>query len=154
MRHATASYQIRQARPEDFDSIVTVVDDWWGRAVSRDLRRLFLDHFHNTSLIASTNDLALAGFVIAFISPAQPGTGYIHFTGVHPEMRRAGLARHLYERFFDTARASGCTRVQAITSRVNERSIAFHKAVGFTVSEPIADYDGPGLDRVVFVKQL
>lgn len=154
MKHATASYQTRQARPEDFDSIISVVDDWWGRDVSSGLSRLFLDHFHNTSLIAFTNDLALAGFVIAFISPAQPETGYIHFTGVHPEMRRTGLARDLYERIFDTARASGCTRVKAITSRVNERSIAFHKAIGFTASEPIADYDGPGLDRVVFVKQL
>ena len=101
------SYQIRSARPDDFDQIIAVVDEWWGRPVSRDLTRLFLDHFHNTSLIALTPDLPLAGFVIAFISPAQPDTAYIHFTGVHPDMRRTGLASDLYNRFFDTARAAG-----------------------------------------------
>ncbi|WP_449278932.1 N-acetyltransferase family protein [Leucobacter sp. GX24907] len=150
----TTPYQVRQAQSEDFDSIIAVVDDWWGRPASRDLTRLFLDHFHNTSLTAFTDELPLAGFAIAFISPAQPDTGYMHFTGVHPEMRRTGLARDLYERFFGTARAAGCTKVKAITSEVNERSIAFHQAIGFTASEAIADYDGPGLDRVVFLKQL
>ncbi len=154
MTQAPTPYRVRQAESDDFDSIIAVVDTWWERAASRDLTRLFLDHFHDTSLVASTTELPLAGFVIAFISPAQPDTGYIHFTGVHPQMRRTGLARDLYERFFDTARGAGCTTVKAITSPINERSIAFHQAIGFTVSEPIKNYDGPGLDRVVFRKRL
>lgn len=154
MTRTQAPYHVRLAEPEDFETIIAVVDEWWGRAASRDLTRLFLDHFHNTSWIASTTELPLAGFVIAFVSPAQPSTGYIHFTGVHPDMRRTGLARDLYERFFNTARSAGCTRVKAITSPVNDVSIAFHRALGFTASEPIKDYDGPNLDRVVFQKQL
>ncbi|SDT41510.1 GNAT family N-acetyltransferase [Microlunatus soli] len=141
---------VRPARPEDYDSIIAVVDEWWGRAASRDLTRLFLDHFHDTSLVASTPDQGLAGFVIGFFSPAQPECAYIHFTGVHPDLRRTGLARSLYETFFENARAAGCTRAKAITSPVNSRSIAFHTAMGFTASEPVADYDGPSLDRVVF----
>jgi hypothetical protein len=30
--------------------------------------------------------------------------------------------------------------------------MAFHQAMGFTASDPIMDYDGPSLDRVVFVR--
>lgn len=150
MEDRQRTYRVRAARPEDFDEIVGVVDGWWGRPVSSSLSRLFLDHFHDTSLVAETDELSIAGFVIGFLSPAQAGCAYIHFTGVHPEMRRSGLARDLYGRFFDLARAAGRTEARAVTSPVNERSIAFHRALGFTASEPVPGYDGPGLDRVVF----
>ena len=75
-----------------------------------------------------------------------------HPAGVGPAWRRAGLARRLYEQFFERARQDGRTVVKAITSAGNDRSIAFHRAMGFTDSEPIKDYDGPSLDRVVFVR--
>ena len=144
---------VRPARPEDFDPIIAVVDDWWGRPVSRSLTRLFLDHFFATSLIAE-HDGELAGFLIGFWSPSQPRDAYIHFAGVAPAWRRTGLAGRLYEQFFDRARADGRTVVKAITSPVNQASIAFHQAMGFTTSEPIPDYDGPALDRVVFTRDL
>lgn len=145
---------VRVARPDDFDAIISVVDDWWGRPASRDLTRLFLDHFWATSLVAEHADNRIAGFVIGFLSPSESAYAYIHFTGVAPDMRRNGLAGELYRRFFEMARADGRTQVKAITSPVNERSIAFHRALGFTASEPITDYDGPGLDRVVFTRDL
>jgi len=37
---------------------------------------------------------------------------------------------------------------------VNQESVAFHEALGFEVDRVIADYDGPGEDRVLLVKQL
>jgi RimJ/RimL family protein N-acetyltransferase len=37
---------------------------------------------------------------------------------------------------------------------VNEASVAFHKALGFEVEKVAKDYDGPGEDRVLFVKRL
>lgn len=141
MSQAPTPHRVRWAQPDDFDSIIAVVDSWWERAASRDFTRLFLDHFHDTSLVAFTAEFPLAGFVIAFYSSAQPDMGYIHFTGVHPQMRRTGVAQDLYEHFFDTARGAGCTTVQAITSPINERSIAFHQVIGFTASEPIKNYD-------------
>jgi predicted GNAT superfamily acetyltransferase len=144
---------VRAAKPGDFDTIIAVIDDWWGRPASRDLTRLFLDHFCDTSLIAE-HDGQLAGFVIGFLSHSKPEQAYIHFAGVGPAWRRAGLARSLYEQFFDRARNDGRTVVKAITSAGNGRSIAFHQAMGFTASDPIKDYDGPSLDRVVFVRSL
>ncbi|AEH08933.1 hypothetical protein FsymDg_1467 [Candidatus Protofrankia datiscae] len=84
--------EVRVARPEDYDDIVSVVDDWWGRPVSTGLPRLFLDHFHSSSRVGE-DSRGLAGFLVAFLSPAQPGVGYVHFVGVRPDRRGAGLAR-------------------------------------------------------------
>jgi predicted GNAT superfamily acetyltransferase len=144
---------VRSASPEDFDTIIAVIDDWWGRPASRDLTRLFLDHFCGTSLIAEQGG-ELAGFLIGFLSPAKSLQAYIHFAGVAPAWRGAGLARSLYEQFFDQARQDGRTVIKAITSPQNGPSIAFHQAMGFTASDPIKDYDGPSLDRVVFVRSV
>ena len=43
---------MRTARPDDYDAIAAVVNDWWGRPVLAALPRLFLDHFYRTSLVA------------------------------------------------------------------------------------------------------
>ena len=84
----------------------------------------------------------------------MPDAAYIHFIGVHPGQRRGGLARVLCERFFAMAAADGRTVVRAVTSPANARSIAFHAALGFTVSDPTPGYDGPGDVKVRFERPL
>ena len=148
------SYAFRTAEPGDYDTIIAVVDDWWGRPIAGALQRVFLDHFFTTSLIAEGADSGLAGFLVGFPSPADDSRAYIHFVGVDPAERGAGLGRTLYEAFFDAMRAGGRTSVHAVTSPVNVDSIAFHRSLGFEVSAPVADYDGPGADRVVFSRSL
>ena len=149
------------------------MDDWWGRPVRAVLPRLFLDHFAPTSLVAEdtagsehTGDTGgtgdgdaggtggLAGFLVGFMSPSRPQEAYIHFAGVSPRHRRTGLARRLYARFFELARADNRRVVRAITPPQNEVSIAFHSSLGFTVTGPIRDYHGPGADRFVFERRL
>ncbi|GAA1024424.1 N-acetyltransferase [Acrocarpospora pleiomorpha] len=144
---------VRQAVPADYDRIVTVVDDWWGRPMTAGLSRLFLDHFFRSSLVAEVND-RLVGFLVGFLSPSQPTVAYIHYVAVDPDFRAKGLARELYTRFFDLARADARTVVQAITSPQNHRSIAFHTSMGFTVSAPYENHDGPGTTRVRFDRTL
>ncbi|HYN68378.1 MAG TPA: GNAT family N-acetyltransferase [Ornithinibacter sp.] len=146
---------VRPAAPVDHARIVAVLDDWWGgRAMADMLPRLFLDHFASTSLVADAADGALAGFLVGFLSPDQPGTAYVHFVGVAPEYRRGGLAADLYERFFSLARAAGSVQVKAVTAPINEGSQRFHQSLGFTVSEPVVGYDGEGGDRVVMTYGL
>jgi RimJ/RimL family protein N-acetyltransferase len=41
-----------------------------------------------------------------------------------------------------------------VTSPVNERSVAFHEALGFAVERVDAEYDGRGEARVLLVKRL
>ena len=141
--------RLRGASAADYDRIIAVVDDWWGRPVRHALPRLFLDHFHATSTVAEAGE-GLAGFLIGFLSPSRPDAAYIHFVGVHPDCRGSGLARTLYRRFFALAAADGRTVVSAVTAPANTTSIAFHAALGFTVSDPVAGYDGPGDVKVHF----
>lgn len=145
--------RIRHTVPGDHSWIIEVCDDWWGRPVAHILPRLFLDHFHTSSLIAVSGGEP-AGFLVGFPSPSLPDEAYVHFAGVSPAHRRSGLARELYRLFIDAARADGRTVVRAITSPTNERSIAFHRSVGFTVTGPHEDYDGPGTDRMCFELRL
>ncbi|WP_230860118.1 GNAT family N-acetyltransferase [Actinoplanes aureus] len=148
------AWELRPARAADYDEIVAVVDDWWARAIAGSLPRLFLDHFHRSSLVARDRTGVLAGFLIGVLSPSQPGRAYVHFAGVAPAARGAGLGRRLYEEFFALARAAGCNGVKAITSPMNAGSIAFHDRLGFTVTGPIVGYDGPGRDMMVFDRAL
>jgi ribosomal protein S18 acetylase RimI-like enzyme len=149
----TPELTLRTATLADYDQIAAVVDGWWGRPLRHALPRLFLDHFHATSTVAEAGD-DLAGFLIGFLSPSLPDAAYIHFVGVNPGYRRGGLARQLYQRFFALAAADGRTVVRAVTAPVNERSIAFHSALGFTVTGPVYGYDGPGDVKVCFERSL
>jgi predicted GNAT superfamily acetyltransferase len=162
-RPVTTEARIRPLRPSDFAPVIAVIDEWWGgRTMAPMLPRLFFDHFTDTSF-AADQDGALAGFLVGFISQSQPGTAYIHFVGVDPGERGHGVGRRLYGTFFDAVWAKGCTRVRAVTSPVNTGSVAFHRRMGFRLEpgdvqvhgNPVAaGYDGPGQDRVRFVRDL
>lgn len=143
----------RMARPQDYDAIAAVVEDWWGRPILGAIPRLFLDHFHRTSLIVDGPGGLLA-FLVGILSPSQPEQAYIHFVGVAPQARGLGLGRRLYTEFLALARADGRSVVRAITAPVNTPSIAFHRAMGFSVTGPVPDYEGPGRDYMVFELRL
>jgi ribosomal protein S18 acetylase RimI-like enzyme len=163
--------ELRQAREEDYPAIAAGLQTWWtqpgmSEAGAREraalVPRLWLQHFAGTSLVAE-HDGRLIGFLIGFLSQDRPDEGYIHFVGVAPDARRASAGRALYQRFFETCRRAGRTRVRCITSPQNTLSIAFHTALSFEVEPgtegtgPVlakADYDGPGVHRVAFVRTI
>jgi len=108
-------------------------------------------------------DGELVGFLIGFLSQTRMDESYIHFVGVAPEEQRSGLGAFLYQQFFAYSRDHGRSVVRAITSAANAGSFAFHTRMGFTAEagpaeldgRPVQpDYDGPGLDRVSFVRSL
>ena len=144
---------IREARPDDYDAIAGVVDEWWGRPVLASLPRLFLQLFHRTSFVVDGHDGPDA-FLCGILSPSDREHAYIHFVGVAPDARQRGLGRQLYEEFFRLARADGRNVVSAVTSPLNAGSVAFHESMGFTVTGPVADYHGPGRDLIVFERAL
>jgi len=147
--------EIRHAQPADYGRVIGRVNAWWGgRDMAPMLPKLFFVHFEGTSFVVDDDEGQLAGFLIGFLSQADDEEAYIHFVGVSPERRGEGLGRRLYERFFEDARSHGRKRVRCVTSPVNERSVAFHEALGFAVEKVVEDYDGPGEDRVLLVRQL
>jgi ribosomal protein S18 acetylase RimI-like enzyme len=144
---------IRNAEPADYLRVTRVVDEWWvGRQMAAMLPKLFFVHFRDTSFVAESEDGALAGFLCGFRSQSFADEAYVHFVGVDPATRGSGLGRELYERFF--AAVAPRTVVRAVTSPVNERSVAFHRAIGFDVERVDEQYDGPGEPRVLMVKRL
>ncbi|MDP3209877.1 MAG: GNAT family N-acetyltransferase, partial [Rhodoglobus sp.] len=118
--------------------------------------------FTQTSWIVSSESGEIGAFLIGFRSQDDPAICYIHFVGVDPEVRRAGLGTGLYELFFETMKDLGCSEVRAITGSFNRRSQAFHEALGFAAHGDrgidgvlaYADYDGPGEPRVAFTRAL
>jgi len=147
--------EIRHANPSDYGRVIQHVNVWWGgREMAPMLPKLFFLHFEGTSFVAEDDEGNLVAFLIGFVSQTSPDEAYVHFVGVAPEQRGSGVGRRLYERFFDTVRARGCRTVRCVTSPANTGSIAFHEALGFTVDRVVEDYDGPGEDRALLVKQL
>jgi ribosomal protein S18 acetylase RimI-like enzyme len=143
---------LRHAEPADYARVIDVVDEWWGgRPMAAMLPKLFFVHFRDTSFVAE-DDEGLAGFLCGFRSQTYADEAYIHFVGVDPRTRGSGLGRALYERFF--AAVAPRTVVRAVTSPVNERSVAFHQALGFEIDSVDEDYDGRGEARVLLVKRL
>jgi ribosomal protein S18 acetylase RimI-like enzyme/catechol 2,3-dioxygenase-like lactoylglutathione lyase family enzyme len=163
------AYSLRQAREDDYPAISAALQSWWTQpglsaAGAREraalVPRLWLQHFSTTSLVAEQGG-GVIGFLVAFFSADRPDEGYIHFVGVAPDARRRGIGRGLYEGFFELCRRAGRTRVRCITSPQNALSIAFHEAMEFEVEPggqgpgPVlakADYDGPGVHRIAFVR--
>lgn len=116
------------------------------------LPRLFFEHFQNTSFV-TVEDADIIAFRIGFMSQTDPHVAYIHFVGVHPDHRKSGLARQLYDIFFDKVRSLGCRTIHCVTSPINTGSVAFHTGMGFSV-QLSKDYAGPGEDRVLFAKEI
>src|SRR5688500_10538826 len=125
--------RLRHAEAADYPVVIARVDGWWGgRPMRGMLPRLFFVHFRPTSFVAEI-DGRLVGFLVGFVSQSCPEVAYVHFVGVDPAARGAGVGRALYERFFETTYALGCREVQAVTAAGNAASIAFHRRLGFAI---------------------
>ena len=147
--------EIRHAQPADYGRVIGRVNEWWGgRDMAPMLPRLFFIHFEGTSYVVDDADGQLAGFLIGFLSQTRDDEAYIHFVGIAPKERGAGLGRLLYERFFADVARRGRRTVRCVTSPVNETSIAFHRALAFEVEGTNAEYDGGSEPRVLLVKHL
>jgi GNAT superfamily N-acetyltransferase len=127
--------QIRGLTKRDFDVIASVLDRWWG-GPSRELAHPMFFYELGSEALVAEEDGELIGFLLGFHAEPYPGDGsgepiaYVHLVGIHPEPRRHGVGKRLYE-----------------------GSVDFHRALGFTVVED-PDYAGPGRARIVFTKTL
>ncbi|MBV9648634.1 MAG: GNAT family N-acetyltransferase [Pseudonocardiales bacterium] len=94
------------------------------------------------------------GFLVAFISPSQQLLAYLHFIGVRPDQRRLGLAHRLYEKFTDYARRQGRREFACHHRSQQHRLDSVSSVSRFTVSQPVADYHGPGRAMVTCREKL
>lgn len=154
--------RLRVLTEADAEPVKAALDRWWGgRDLSHLALPLFFRHFSDTSFVLDDGGEVI-GFLVGFISQARPGEGYVHLVGVHPGRRQRGLARWLYEAFFEEARKRGCTVVRCVTTPNNGGSISFHRSLGFRPEGDgdsggvpvVRDYEGPGEDRVLLSRTL
>lgn len=141
--------------PATIEDLVAVADEpreFWGE---RDLpalhHPLLIHEFGELAFVTCEDGRRVVAYLFGLLTPAR--VGYIHLVAVREGHRRAGLARALYERFAEVAEDLGATSLKAFTQPVNTTSIAFHRSMGFLVSE-VSDYAGPGELRVVFTREL
>ncbi|MDQ3036388.1 MAG: GNAT family N-acetyltransferase [Myxococcota bacterium] len=159
--------QIRGITKKDFDHVASVLDRWWGGPSREQAHPIFFYELGEHALIAD-DDGEVIGFLLGFmtgerttgerttgegVAPAVPRVAYVHLVGIHPEHRRRGVGKRLYEVFTERARQADASRIKAITNVGNDGSIDFHRALGFQVTLD-ADYAGPSRPRVVFTKEL
>lgn len=144
--------ETRRITKADFDEIVEVIDRWWGGPISTFAHPMFFHEFGEHALVVEDGG-RMTGFLLGFIANEPMPTGYVHLVGIHPEYRRRGVARALYEAFIERCTERGCERMKAITTHANEGSIRFHIALGWNAEE-IDDYAGPARRRMVFTKPL
>jgi len=130
--------RIRNAKPSDHENIISVIPDWWGgRDLSNSVPKLLLIYFSPTSFVAIKNS-ELCGFLIGFFSQSFPNEGYIHFAGVHPEFRSNGLAKTLYQKFYDVCSLDSRNIIRSCTAPINKLSIfysplsEYFQTTGFT----------------------
>jgi GNAT superfamily N-acetyltransferase len=153
---------VRRITKRDFDRVVEVIDHWWGGPISTFAHPIFFYELGEEALVIEQGSETI-GFLLGFIVPrvdppsataSDTGrTGYVHLVGIHPDYRRRGVGRQLYDRFVDACRAARCLRMKAITTPGNEGSIRFHVALGWNMQD-VEDYAGPGRRRIVFTKPL
>jgi ribosomal protein S18 acetylase RimI-like enzyme len=151
---------IEPVRDGDLAEILRTFDRFWGdsRHVDLDMLRhfhhpMFFREFAGTAFMArQLPDGEIVGYLLGFVAPT--GDGYIHVIAARDDARRLGLARRLYETFTAVAVERGATGLKALTSPGNERSLAFHRQMGFTEMTLEEDYAGSGRTRVVMRRAL
>ena len=154
-------HTIQHCAVADLHQIMRDYPLFWETDVARHLLHPTLVHeFGDTAFVIKDGD-TIAAYLFGFYAQTGP-TAYVQMVGVHPDYRRQGLARQLYEHFIDLARRHDCTALKAITSTGNSTSIAFHTSLGMQLlGQPnadgvpvVKDYGGPGVDRVVFWMEI
>ena len=153
--------EILQCTKSDFDQILTDIVDFWDSSRTLGLHHPTLIYeFGNTAFVVKENDKVIA-YLFGFLSQTE-SAGYVHLIGVRKNYRGNGLGKLLYNKFEAIANQHGCNKLKAITIPSNQASILFHKNIGMKLLgkkneegiEIIKDYSGPGLDRVVFEKDI
>ncbi|MEM7608530.1 MAG: GNAT family N-acetyltransferase [Myxococcota bacterium] len=145
-----AELEIDAMSKQDFDTITSVLDRWWGGPAGQRADPPFFYELGAGALVAR-QDGQIAGFLLGFVAPLDPPIGYIHLVGIHPDQRRRAVGKRLYERFIDNCHAQGITQLKAISPVGDEGALRFHVALGFEAQE-VSDYAGPGRARVVYTR--
>ena len=156
----------RRPTEDDQPTIVSQIDDWFaGRHVRHLLGRTWFRHTASTSWVVERPDGTIVGLLLGQLSQDRPTEAILHLVAVHPSHRRRGIGRALVDSFVADVAAARVETVTAVGWPGEPIATAFFGSLGF---QPAAgpgsqnrygtpawpDYEAPGEDRVLFVRQL
>lgn len=93
----------------------------------------------------------LVGFAIGEVAQ---GVGYVVTLDVAPDMRRAGLGRHLMEELENRACAAGAQAMMLHVFSKNEGAVRMYEALGYERMGVARGFYGRGLDGWMYEKRL
>jgi len=153
--------EIKNCSKEDFDEIISEIEDFWGSKRTLHIHYPALIYeFGNTAFVIKIGGKT-AAYLFGFFSQVEP-VAYVHLLAVRKEFQKNGYGSLLYNLFIEKAKENKCKYVKAITSLGNSASISFHKKIGMELTgdsemdgiKYVKNYSGPGQDRVVFKKSI
>ena len=122
---------IRNAREADSAECVAIAHRTWPEFLEREaIYHILCKYFTNTCFVCE-EDAKIQGFLLGFLSQVDPTDGYIHLIVTDRACQRRGIAKKLYEEFFNTVRGMGAKRVRLTIDPANATSLGFHASMGF-----------------------
>jgi ribosomal protein S18 acetylase RimI-like enzyme len=134
-----SDYTIREARPEDFDTIIGLWESIDRHTALPD-RPEYLEAFH-----AFSPDLLLVaevgGRIVGTVIGGWDGwRANIARLATRPEVRRAGIALALVREIERRLLAKGARRVYALVDKRSAPAIPFWEAAGYAFNDNILQY--------------
>ena len=134
-----SDYTIRDAQPEDFDTIIRLWESI-DRHTSLPDRREYLETFHAFSpdlfLVAETE-----GRIVGTVIGGWDGwRANIARLATHPRARRKGIAMALVKEIEKRLQAKGAHRVYALVDRRSPPAEPFWQSAGYAVNDQMLPY--------------
>ncbi len=113
-----------------------------------------LEDYH--FLCAEEDGKGVVGFVCWGKVPLTRSTCDLYWIATAPDRRRGGVGRKMLRRLEEVLRGKAFTLLVAETSSLPAYAKArgFYLKEGFTEESRIADFFGPGDDRIIYCKRL
>jgi ribosomal protein S18 acetylase RimI-like enzyme len=134
-----SEYTIREARPEDFDLIISLWESIDRHTALPD-RREYLETFHAFSpdlLLVAEAEGRIVGTVIGGWDAWRANIARL---STLPEVRRKGIAKALVREIERRLLAKGARRVYALVDKRSLPAIPFWEAAGYAYNDNILQY--------------
>src|SRR6185312_111302 len=152
---------IEHCSNEDYLAILEDIESFWGSDRTLSYHHpMLVNEFGDTAFVIKNNQEIIA-YLFGFLSQTEK-TGYVHLVGVKQNVQNKGYGSLLYKHFVQILKTKGYTKLKAITTTTNQKSINFHLKIGMQMLGNenkdgvivVKNYSGKGQDRVVFMKSI